>query len=253
MIPSLGELVPLALRWLRGTSAAQAALGQTAAELSGWRRGIETAGWVHMNAAGASPSHHSSHAAMVGMLTDERQIGGYAAASKRANEGGRDAREALAQLLSCDAAEIALMESAQAAWAKAFYSLRFAPGDCIVCFESEYAGNAVAFIQASKRSGCDLEVLPMLPDGLVDLRMLRDALSRRSRCGRTVVALTHVQTDSSVIQAAIPLSPLPPRVCPCLRTRLAHREKRFALCRNRSEFRLINRREFRLKSKRIPS
>ena len=42
---------------------------------------------------------------------------------------------------------------AQAAWARAFYSLRFEARDRILCFESEYAGNAVAFLQAARRTG----------------------------------------------------------------------------------------------------
>ena len=125
LFASLRELVARARRWVCGTSALQAEAGQSAHELSDWRRGIESAGWIHMNAAGASPSHHLAHAAVVGLLDDERGRGGYAAAaSERQN-----AREGLALLLSCHPDEIALVESAQAAWAKAFYSLRFGVGD----------------------------------------------------------------------------------------------------------------------------
>lgn len=179
-------------------------LNPPAALLAGWRAGIEGAGFLHMNAAGASPSPQAVHDAYIQHLDLERDVGGYAAAARRSAAGGRDAHDAVAALLNCEPGEIALHESAQAAWARAFYSLQFEPSDRIVCFESEYAGNAVAFAQACKKSGAALEVLPMRADGIADLEQLRAALARGPARigGRTLVALTHVQTDSSVVQPA---------------------------------------------------
>eukprot|EP00438_Fugacium_kawagutii_P031937 Skav201878 [mRNA] locus=scaffold550:118362:119432:- [translate_table: standard] len=93
------------------------------------------------------------------------------------------------------------MESAQSAWAKAFSSLAFRPGDHIFCWASEYAGNAVAFVQAAK-AGVVLQVLPIRPDGIVDLESLRRALDAMPSSSRALVALTHVQTNSSIVQPA---------------------------------------------------
>ena len=101
---------------------------------------------------------------MLAHLELERSVGGYEAASRCV----ADARVALAQLLGCDSAEIALAESAQRAWATAFSSLALRVGDRILCFTSEYAGNAVTFLQASQRTGCELHVLPMCANGIVD-------------------------------------------------------------------------------------
>mmetsp|Transcript_25743 Transcript_25743/g.73990 ORF Transcript_25743/g.73990 Transcript_25743/m.73990 type:complete len:440 (-) Transcript_25743:48-1367(-) len=176
-------------------------------ELLDWRMGTESAGWIHMNSAGASPAHHAAHDAMVGHLELECAVGAYAAQAQSADAGRRDAHEALAGLLGCDASEIALAGSAQDAWAKAFYSLDFRSNDRILCFESEYAGNAVAILQAVKRSGCAVEVLPMGGDGLVDLDQLDAALAtpaehREGGPGRVLVALTHIQTNSSLVQPA---------------------------------------------------
>jgi len=51
--------------------------------------------------------------------------------------------------------------------------------------------------------GCELDVLPMRADGIVDVDALRCALERPAAAGgRTLVALTHVQTDSSILQPA---------------------------------------------------
>ena len=182
-------------RW--APSAVPVALRET------WRAGTE-GGWTHMNAAGASPSPDPVHAAYTGHLELERTIGGYAAAAQRGTAGDRDAHAAVADLLNCAPDEVALHESAQAAWARAFYSLEFTSTDRIVCFESEYAGNAVAFVQACKRSGAALEVLPMRADGIADVDALEATLARgpADAAGRTLVALTHIQTDSSVVQPA---------------------------------------------------
>lgn len=121
-----------------------------------------------MNAAGASPTVACAHAAVVAHLGLECQMGGYAAADHVAP----DAHVAIAALLNCGADEIAIVESAQAAWARALYSLAFREGDRIVCFESEYAGNAVAMLQLEKRSGVKVH-LGSAPNGRRPIGTLR--------------------------------------------------------------------------------
>ena len=197
----------------RGRSAASApdvppspAWMPSAEELRSWRAGTESAGWVHMNAAGASPMHSMAHDAMVAHLELERDVGGYRAAevfAAEAFDSGRELRAAVGQLIGCDADEVALVESAQAAWAKAFYSMDFRQGDRVLCFEAEYAGNAVAYLQAAKRTGCTVQVLPMRANGVADLAALEAALATPpTAAARTLVSLSHVQTDSSVVQPA---------------------------------------------------
>lgn len=163
--------------------------------------------WIHLNAAGSSPASDASHAATICHLELEKEMGGYAAASA----APADAHGAIARLLNCSAAEIALADSAQQAWARAFYSLNFRAGDRILCFENEYGGNAVAFLQAQQRCpGLDLEVLPMRSDGIIDVSALKTALFQTSGEAapsaaappRVLVALTHVQTGSSIVQPA---------------------------------------------------
>ena len=152
-----------------------------------------------------------THRALVGHLELERQMGGYAAAKQGQDsapgqqEGASitcDPHEAIAKLLGSSADEVALAESAQVAWAKAFYSMHFREGDRILCFESEYAGNAVAFLQAMRRAPVALEILPMRPDGIIDVPALERALERPMGRGRTLVALTHCGSAESVVQPA---------------------------------------------------
>eukprot|EP01104_Vermistella_antarctica_P001236 TRINITY_DN1129_c1_g1_i1.p1 TRINITY_DN1129_c1_g1~~TRINITY_DN1129_c1_g1_i1.p1 ORF type:complete len:420 (+),score=78.74 TRINITY_DN1129_c1_g1_i1:191-1450(+) len=154
--------------------------------------------WVLMNAAGASPVAAATHSAIVTHLELERTVGGYSAADMSPSR----AHDAIASLLGCDEDEVAVLDSAQAAWARAFYSLTFRAGDRILCFESEYSGNAIAFLQAAKHTGVTVEVLAMRTDGIVDIDALAKALGNRRPESRQVVALTHIQTDSSVVQPA---------------------------------------------------
>lgn len=165
--------------------------------------------WIHMNAAGASPQPDEVHDAMVAHLELERSVGAYAAASQLAERPELDAHTALAKLLNCDGDEIALAESAQRAWALCFSSVALTDHDRILCFTDEYAGNAVAFLQAVKRTGCTLEVLPMRSDGICDMEALKTALENpprhlvgRGRGPRTVVCLTHVASAGSIVQPA---------------------------------------------------
>ena len=172
-------------------------------ELNSWLQGIKPwhqGGWLHLNAAGASPCSQEVYDVMLGILEREREVGGYEAEAQYRMHG-RDARDAAAELLGCDADEIALTESAQSAWARAFASLDFQPNDHIFCWESEYAGNAVAFVQAAKK-GVQLHVLPMQSDGVVDLESLEKSLQSMSSSSRALVALTHIQTNSSIVQPA---------------------------------------------------
>jgi cysteine desulfurase/selenocysteine lyase len=193
---------------LLGVSIVMATTTVTGHESQLWRAGIEKAGWTHLNAAGASPMPASTHDAVLKHLELECSIGGYAAAA--ASDGRASARRSVALLLGASEDEIALHESAQAAWARAFSCLRFEPTDRILCFESEYAGNACAYLQAARYTGVTIDVLPMRDDGVVDIKALQKKLEERSEQGsegapapgRDVVALTHVQTDSSVVQPA---------------------------------------------------
>ena len=148
-------------------------------ELARWRAGTLAGGWTHMNAAGAAPTSDECHGAMQAHLELERAVGGYEAAS----QVDHGTHRALASLLGCDATEIALADSAQRAWSLAFGSLELRAGDRIFCFASEYASNAVSFLQASKRTGARLRVLPMRPCAYASTRCSCRLMSARMSHG----------------------------------------------------------------------
>jgi len=60
--------------------------------------------------------------------------------------------EAVARLIGCAPAEIALFENATRAWDLAFSSLGFSPGDRILTSRAEYASNVIAFLQVARRT-----------------------------------------------------------------------------------------------------
>jgi len=167
--------------------------------------GLVTSGdFIHMNAAGACPPSPRGHAAVVAHLDDELRVGGYAAAAKAL--GGSKSRlyphEALALLVCAEARNMAVVESAQRGWSLAFSSITLSPAVTVFCWQSEYAGNAVQMLRACKASGAALEVLPVLECGVVDVDALKLKLSELPDPAAAVICLTHINTDSSVIQPA---------------------------------------------------
>lgn len=153
---------------------------------------------VHLNAAGASLPPEPVLAAVVAHLTLESEIGGYEAADAVADKIA-DSYAALAELVGADPGEIAFAESATRAWDQAFYAIPFKPGDRILTTSSEYASNALAYVQAARRHGTVTEVIPDGPDGAIDLAALAAALARG---GVRLVALNHMPTHDGLVNPA---------------------------------------------------
>ena len=110
---------------------------------------------LHFNNAGAALMPRSVVESLLGHIRLEAEIGGYEAADREETCVER-AYDALASLLNCAREEIAIVENATRAWDMAFYSLRFGPGDRILTAISEYASNAMPFLQVAKRTGCSV-------------------------------------------------------------------------------------------------
>jgi selenocysteine lyase/cysteine desulfurase len=151
----------------------------------------------HFNNAGAALPPEPVLRAQLDHLQLEATIGGYEAARASAAAAERT-YAAVAELLNARPEEIALVENATRAWDMAFYGFRFAEGDRVLTTEVEYASNYIAFLQLERRAGIEVELVPSVSTGEVDLDALEAALERPAR----LVAATHVPTSSGLVNPA---------------------------------------------------
>nr|WP_084965346.1 aminotransferase class V-fold PLP-dependent enzyme [Thermoactinospora rubra] len=149
---------------------------------------------VHLNSAGAALMPQPVIDALTGHLALEARIGGYEAYD-RAEQAVERFYDAVAALIGANREEIAYAENATRAWDMAFYGIRFAPGERVVTTTSEYASNAIAFLQR----GVEVEVLPDDASGQLSLEALQDSLARG---GVRLVAINHVPTHNGLVNPA---------------------------------------------------
>lgn len=152
---------------------------------------------VHLNNAGSALPPQPVTEAVFAHLALEEEIGGYEAAAR--NAGGIERTyAAVSRLLGCDTDEVALVESATTAWALAFQTLEFQPGDRILTGTAEYASNVIAFLQAARRSGAVIEVIPDDAAGQTDVMALDAMIDGRVK----LIALTHIPTNGGLVNPA---------------------------------------------------
>jgi len=151
-----------------------------------------------LNSAGSSLMPRPVVQVMHDYLYLEAEVGGYAAQQQQA-EALAHVYQAAADLICARPTEIALMQSATAAWQMAFYSLALGAGDVVLTCEAEYAANVVAMLQLRERLGIRFEVVPSDPDsGELDLQ----ALARMLRPEVKLIAMTWVPTNGGLVNPA---------------------------------------------------
>jgi selenocysteine lyase/cysteine desulfurase len=151
---------------------------------------------IHFNNAGSGLMATPVLEAITEYLALEAELGGYEAADAR-EEAIHDFYAATAQLLGCEARNIAFASNATDAFARALSSIPFASGDLILTTRDDYISNQIAFFSLRKRFGVDVVHAPNVPEGGVDVgameRLMRE---RRPR----LVAVTHIPTNSGLVQ-----------------------------------------------------
>jgi len=151
---------------------------------------------VHLNNAGSSLMPEPVLAAIRGHLDLEARIGGYEAEAEAAPAIAA-AREAVAALLSTDAANVAFTEHATASFAQALSSVRFAAGDVVLTTRADYVSNQIQYLALADRFGVEVVRAPDAPEGGVDLQAVEEIVHRRRP---RLVAVTHVPTSSGLVQ-----------------------------------------------------
>jgi selenocysteine lyase/cysteine desulfurase len=160
---------------------------------------------IHLNHAGASLPPRQVLDAQVEWLRAEAESGGYELADQRADDRQR-AYDEVAALLGAGNDEIALVENATFAWHQAFWSLPLRPGDRILTCTVEYASSYVSYLQAQRRQGVAVEVIPDDENGQVSIDALAGLLDDGDAGGGAsgrgpvgLVAVTHVPTNGGVV------------------------------------------------------
>jgi cysteine desulfurase/selenocysteine lyase len=155
---------------------------------------------VHLNHAGCSPAPRTVVDAQVAWLRAEARVGGYELAEQRSADQAATYAE-VAALVGASVDEIALVENATFGWHQAFWSLGLRPGDRILTSDVEYATGYISFLQAVRRLGVRVEVIPDDETGQVSV----EALARLLDDGRGpvgLVAITHVPTNGGLVNPA---------------------------------------------------
>jgi cysteine desulfurase/selenocysteine lyase len=152
---------------------------------------------IHFNNAGSSLPPAPVVDAVIAHLKREEQVGGYEAAAQ-AREQLDDCHRAIAELINASADEIAYVENATRAWDMAFYSLSFKPGDKILTARAEYASNYIAFLQAARKTGVEIEVVPNEASGEVSVSALESMIDPSVK----LIAITHVPTNGGLVNPA---------------------------------------------------
>ena len=152
---------------------------------------------LHFNNAGAALMPTPVLEATIGHLQLEAQIGAYEAA-EQSYEAIEHVYDAVAALIGCQRDEVAIIENATRAWDMAFYSIPLGPGDKILTGMAEYASNYIAFLQVSRKTGAEVEVIPNDEDGQLSIEALRNAIDQRVK----LIAITHVPTNGGLVNPA---------------------------------------------------
>jgi selenocysteine lyase/cysteine desulfurase len=157
---------------------------------------------LHFNNAGAALLPECVSAAVSEHLELEASIGGYEAAAEMEAQH-EEVYSSIARLIHCNAKEIALVDSATMAWQKAFYgaATTFAEGDVVLTSQVEYAANFVAFLQMKKQRGVQVEVIPSLACGTVDVQALRKMVDVEGSRVK-LIAVTHIPTNGALVNPA---------------------------------------------------
>ena len=156
---------------------------------------------IHFNNAGAALMPQAVIDAQQTYLDYEIYHGGYEAVDHFRTQ--LDATyQRVAQLIGAQPTEIALLESATTAWAKAFFSLHFQPGDRIITAKTEYASNYINYLHLAKSHQIKIEVVPSDNTGQISIPALEKLLQEDEHKTIKLISITHIPTNGGLVNPA---------------------------------------------------
>ena len=153
---------------------------------------------THLNNAGSALPPAVVTDTVVDHLRREEQIGGYEAHAEAADRI-EAVRDSAATLIGARPDQIALLESATAAWSRGLAAIAFTrplrPEDRILVSSAEYASNVIPLMQLAMTTGARLEFIPDGADGCLDVTAFADMLDTDV----AIVAVTHCPSQNGLI------------------------------------------------------
>jgi cysteine desulfurase/selenocysteine lyase len=152
---------------------------------------------AHFNNAGSALPPQVVTDAVIDYVRDEALNGGYETAAASIGKFAA-VYSSIARLLGADAEDIAITDSATRSWQAIFYAIPFQAGDKILTCRSEYASNAISYLQIAKKTGALVEVVDDDESGQLDV----EDLKRRIDGDVKLIAVTHVPTQGGLVNPA---------------------------------------------------
>ncbi|WP_050483128.1 aminotransferase class V-fold PLP-dependent enzyme [Pseudomonas sp. Ant30-3] len=132
---------------------------------------------IHFNTAGSGLVSAETLRVMQHYLQAEYESGAYEAELGHQSLLEGEVYDNVARLLGTEAANIALFDGATKAWVTALDALSWFEGARVLVTPYEYAGNLIALATLQRLHGIVVEVMPLNPDGELDLHWLARHMS----------------------------------------------------------------------------
>ncbi len=113
-----------------------------------------------------------------------------------------ESRKTVASFFGADADELILVRNTTEALNLVAYSLEESihSGDVIISTEMEHHSNLIPWQQLAKRTGATLELIPVTPEGMLDLKWLDHRLQKTDdRSKVKIIAFTHVSNTLGTV------------------------------------------------------
>jgi selenocysteine lyase/cysteine desulfurase len=150
---------------------------------------------IHFNTAGSGLVSAATLSLMQHYLQAEYESGAYETELGLETLLEGEVYDNIARLLGTEARNVALFDGATKAWVTALDSLNWFDGARVLVTPYEYAGNLIALAALQRLHGVMVEVMPLLPNGELDLQWLARHMSDEVK----VVSVVHVPSCCGIV------------------------------------------------------
>lgn len=160
--------------------------------------------YKYFNNAGAGLVSEKTLNTVVDHMKLEMSIGAYKAANIKSNEVNRFYSLSAKLINANSIEEIAFIDSASRGWNLVMYGLDIKASDVIVTLSSEYGTNLLTIYDIVKKTHCGIRIIECDKEGKFNL----EDVERAFKSGGTVLAVSHVAAQGSIVNPVIELGKL---------------------------------------------